>query len=99
MLHLHEPAVRLAREHDPAVVVLDLGLPGLDGVEVDHREHEAPERAALREIAERHDLLITGGSDFHGTGKPNQLGENLTAPRMLERVRERATSGTDLLLP
>lgn len=27
-------AVRLARERDPAVVVLDLGLPGLDGVEV-----------------------------------------------------------------
>ena len=72
---------------------------GLDGIEVDHREHEASERAALRELAERHDLLITGGSDFHGTGKPNRLGENLTSPQMLERIRERATSGTDLLLP
>lgn len=29
-----DAAVELARTHDPAVVILDLGLPGMDGVEV-----------------------------------------------------------------
>ena len=59
---------------------------GLDGLEVDHREHGETETARLREFARRHDLLITGGSDFHGTGKPNRLGEHLTDPAVLERI-------------
>ena len=72
---------------------------GLDGVEADHREHDASEVARLREFARRHDLLVTGGSDFHGTGKPNRLGENLTAPEVLERIEARATSGTRVIRP
>ena len=72
---------------------------GLDGLEVDHREHGETETARLREFARRHDLLITGGSDFHGTGKPNRLGEHLTAPHVLEEIEARATSGTRVLRP
>lgn len=72
---------------------------GLDGIEVDHREHDDTETARLREFARRHDLLITGGSDFHGTGKPNRLGENLTAPEVLEEIEARATSGTRVIRP
>jgi hypothetical protein len=34
---------------------------------------------------------VTGSSDYHGTKKPNPLGENLTAPAQLERILERAS--------
>src|SRR5699024_12810718 len=72
---------------------------GLDGIEVDHREHDEEERTRLREFARGHDLLITGGSDFHGTGKDNELGENLTAAEVLEEIAARAPSGTRVLRP
>jgi len=41
---------------------------GLRGVEVIYSDHEDSLQAALKDIAKRHDLLITGGSDFHGGG-------------------------------
>jgi len=72
---------------------------GLDGIEVDHREHDEAETERLREFGRRHDLLITGGSDYHGTGKPNALGEHLTAPEMLEQIAARASSGTGIIRP
>lgn len=36
------------------------------------------QRARLLALAQRYHLLVTGGSDWHGAGKPNALGENLT---------------------
>ncbi|MGL5829425.1 MAG: PHP domain-containing protein, partial [Angustibacter sp.] len=51
---------------------------GLSGIEVDHRDHSPQDRAWLRSFAERNDLIATGSSDYHGAGKPNALGENLT---------------------
>jgi len=42
---------------------------GLDGLEVDHNDHTAEDRAALRQIARGFDLVQTGSSDYHGTGK------------------------------
>jgi hypothetical protein len=39
-------------------------------------------------IAEKHHLLVTGGSDWHGAGKPNVLGENTTDEGTVERIRE-----------
>lgn len=51
---------------------------GLDGLEVWHRDNPPEQRERLLAIAQRYHLLVTGGSDWHGAGKPNQLGENLT---------------------
>jgi hypothetical protein len=34
---------------------------------------------------------VTGSSDYHGLGKPNRLGENLTAPDVLEQIEELGT--------
>ncbi|MFK0005588.1 PHP domain-containing protein [Paenarthrobacter sp. NPDC090520] len=64
---------------------------GLLGLEIDHRDNPEEGRAFLRRLAARHDLLITGSSDYHGTGKPNLLGENVTDPGVLARIEELAT--------
>ena len=64
---------------------------GLAGFEVDHRENTADGKRLLRAIAARHDLIVTGSSDYHGGGKPNRPGENTTADEMVARIVERAT--------
>lgn len=51
---------------------------GLDGLEVFHRDNPPEQQERLLRLADRLDLLTTGGSDWHGAGKPNLLGENLT---------------------
>jgi 3',5'-nucleoside bisphosphate phosphatase len=57
----------------------DLVAAGLNGIEVDHRDQNPDERATLRLIAQELDLVVTGSSDYHGTGKLNSLAENHTS--------------------
>jgi hypothetical protein len=64
---------------------------GLAGLEVDHRDNSAEGREFLRGLASRHGLLMTGSSDYHGAGKPNRLGENLTSPEVFARIEELGT--------
>ena len=62
---------------------------GLDGLEVWHRGNPEPERQRLLRLAQRYHLLVTGGSDWHGAGKPNALGENLTDDETVAKIVER----------
>ena len=55
-------AARVAALHDEA---------GLDGIEALYSQHSPEDTARFLEIARRHNLLVTGGSDFHGTPKPH----------------------------
>ena len=64
---------------------------GLAGLEINHRENTEAGKEVLTTVAREFDLIVTGSSDFHGTKKPNQLGENTTTPGQLERILERAT--------
>jgi len=64
---------------------------GLAGFEIDHRENTPDGKRLLRGIASRHDLVVTGSSDYHGAGKPNRPGENTTDDEMVARIIERAT--------
>lgn len=60
---------------------------GLTGLEVDHQEHDPGQRARLRAIARDLDLVVTGSSDHHGTGKvDHDLGCNTTDPAEYERL-------------
>lgn len=71
---------------------------GLDGFEVDHRSVPEFAKDLLRELAFKHNLIVTGSSDYHGLGaKENQLGENSTDPTQLERILNQA-SGFDAFL-
>jgi len=71
---------------------------GLAGLEIDHRDNPEAGREFLRGLARRHSLLVTGSSDYHGTGKPNVLGEYTTDPAVLEKMAELGT-GTGLVAP
>ena len=43
---------------------------GIDGIEVWHPQHDPDLRHSLTQLVQRHRLLATGGSDYHGTHKP-----------------------------
>lgn len=65
---------------------------GLNGIEVDHRDQNPDERSMLRSIAHELDLVVTGGSDYHGTGKLNALAENFTRRDQWEKLESFANA-------
>ena len=70
----------------------DLVAAGLNGIEVDHRDQNPDERAMLRNIARELDLVVTGSSDYHGTGKLNSLAENHTHREQWEKLESQANA-------
>ena len=68
----------------------ELVAAGLNGIEVDHRDQNPDERAMLRSIAKELDLVVTGSSDYHGTGKLNSLAENHTHREQWEKLESQA---------
>ena len=68
----------------------ELVAAGLNGIEVDHRDQNPDERAMLRVIARELDLVVTGSSDYHGTGKLNSLAENHTHREQWEKLEAQA---------
>lgn len=72
---------------------------GLAGLEIAHRDNPPEARAVLSQMAAEHDLIVTGSSDYHGSGKPNELGENLTSEQSLRRIMAEAGSGTQVVRP
>ena len=76
---------------DDAIVAM--AAAGLAGLEVDHRDNPPEARDRLRALAADLDLLVTGASDYHGTGKENRLGENTTDPEVLTALLAQVRSG------
>ncbi|HST86256.1 MAG TPA: PHP domain-containing protein [Kineosporiaceae bacterium] len=72
--------------------IAELADAGLVGLEVDHRDNAEEDRRILRDLARDLDLLTTGSSDYHGTGKQNRIAENTTTPEVLEQIIELGTA-------
>jgi predicted metal-dependent phosphoesterase TrpH len=69
---------------------------GLLGLEVDHPDHTAEDRAHLRGLAADHGLLTTGSSDYHGRNKQTAIGACTTDPGQYEALLAAGT-GTAVL--
>lgn len=91
---LAHPWGRISHDLLPPELLAELAASGrLDGVEVDHQDHDDATRAALRSLALRLGLLTTGSSDYHGSGKQDHdLGCNTTDPAVLDEIRARVAA-------
>ncbi|EEP73166.1 phosphotransferase [Micromonospora sp. ATCC 39149] len=78
----------------PDELIVELAAAGLAGLEADHEDHSAAERAHVRALAAELDLLVTGSSDFHGTHKTVRLGAFTTSPEAYGRIVAEATGVT-----
>lgn len=77
---------------------------GLDGIEALYNRHQPEDNRAFSQIARDFGLVITGGSDFHGAGKPGvQLGEVVNEKpldnEILRKLREKLLSGQGAVVP
>lgn len=90
------PWGRHGREEPGEATLAALVEAGLSGIEVDHQDHDATTRDRLRGIARNLDLVATGSSDHHGTGKvDHELGCNTTEPDEFHRLVELARQAAE----
>ncbi|MFJ5301806.1 PHP domain-containing protein [Streptomyces sp. NPDC088350] len=75
----------------PEAAIAEMASAGLDGIEVEHMDHDAETRVRLRGLAKELGLLVTGSSDYHGSRKTVQLGEYTTDPEVYGEITRRAT--------
>jgi predicted metal-dependent phosphoesterase TrpH len=75
----------------PESAIAEMAAAGLDGIEVDHMDHDPETRARLRGLAGDLGLLTTGSSDYHGSRKTCVLGEYTTDPEVYGEITRRAT--------
>ena len=85
----------MARRRGPVVddeTVAAMTEAGLVGLEVEHPDHDADDRAHAARLARELDLVGTGSSDYHGGNKRVALGARLTDPEAYERLLDRPTA-------
>ncbi len=70
---------------------------GLAGLEIEHRDNPPAARRRWGRVADRYGLIRTGSSDYHGAGKPNRLGENVTDPGEYQRIVAAGTGSAPVL--
>jgi len=72
---------------DSFALIDSLVSAGLDGIEINHQAHTRAHKALIRHYRDRYDLLLTGGSDFHGAfGEVSvALGQYLCPPSSVRR--------------
>jgi hypothetical protein len=65
---------------------------GLMGIETYYSEHSAAQTAHYKELCRRHDLVATGGSDYHGerSGRTNPLGHPPVPMSVHEELKDAA---------
>ena len=58
---------------DPETTVIELKAAGLVGIEAYYKDYSADEVSRLLGLANRHNLVVTGGSDYHGLDTESEV--------------------------
>ncbi|MEX2416583.1 MAG: PHP domain-containing protein [Paenibacillaceae bacterium] len=73
-------------------IVKDTIQHGIDGIEAYHSDHNEEQQKHYNELAARHELIVTAGSDFHGTKAGvtfhGAIGYKRMDTRVLELLKE-----------
>jgi 3',5'-nucleoside bisphosphate phosphatase len=93
----HPYQLKLADVEEVERLIVELAALGLDGIEAIYSRHSEDERHAYARMARRHGLLVTGGSDYHGTYKPDisilrGKGDLAVPYELLDEIRRRAAA-------
>lgn len=83
---LAHPATNRHGHVIPERYLLELLDAGLFGLEIDHPENLPEGKRKLLTLAKKHNIPITGSSDWHGFGKENRFGDGLTERAVLEEI-------------
>ena len=91
----HPYQLKLASLEETEALIVELAALGLDGIEAIYSRHSEDERRTYAQMARRHGLLVTGGSDYHGTYKPDirmvrGKGDLAVPYELLDEIRRRA---------
>jgi hypothetical protein len=72
----------------PEDLIERMAAAGMQGLEVDHTDHDEAARAHYRAVADRLGLVPTGGSDCHGDRyDPIRLGTSVCDPGSFAALR------------
>jgi 3',5'-nucleoside bisphosphate phosphatase len=86
---LAHPAMWKGNGAVPDALIEEMAAAGMGGLEVDHPDHDAAQRAHYRDLAGRLDLVPTGSSDCHGARYGYRLGCETTPPELVQELRRR----------
>lgn len=91
----HPYQLQLQSFEETEALVLSLCELGLDGIEAIYSRHSREQRLLYSQIAERCGIVTTGGSDFHGSYKPDidivkGTGDLFVPYSVLEALKNRA---------
>lgn len=75
----------------PDPVIAALAARGLAGLEVHHPDQDEAQRSKLAHLAAELDLMMTGGSDDHGTLTGHRIGCETVPPQAYQQLVARAT--------
>jgi two-component system cell cycle response regulator DivK len=81
-----EDALLMAREHLPDLVLMDIALPGIDGVEAARQLRTAPETAAIPIVALTASVMETDRARFVDAGFAGLIAKPINVLRFPEQV-------------
>ena len=81
-----EGALPMAREHQPELVLMDIALPGIDGVEAARRLRAAPETKSIPIVALTASVMETDRARFVEAGFAGLIAKPINVLKFPEQV-------------